>query len=178
MNLNSYCDQFDAFLSDALSLDERAVFESHIRECSACREAIDQQQWIDALLQSPERVQLERPTATILDSFRVSVTQRRQRSVRAACALATAATLLVAVGLLKLNRQANEPSKPGAYDISVDETVQAPSPAQPAATFVTTSEAIVVPLENPSEDVTIVQVYPTIDAERLLRLEATLSTHL
>ena len=100
MNSNSNCNNLDAYLSDDLSGDERAIFESHLEECATCRDAVDEQQWIDDLLQSPERTQLERPSATILDSFRVSIAQRRRRVVQATCGLAAAATLLIAVGLL------------------------------------------------------------------------------
>ena len=51
-------------------------------------------------------------------------------------------------------------------------------PHSPQATFVSTTDAIVVPLESPSSDVTVVQVYPTTDTERHWRLEAVLSTNL
>ena len=65
MSMNSKCNNLDAYLRDDLSVDERAAFESHLEECDACREAMDQQQWIDGLLQSPTRIQLERPSVTI-----------------------------------------------------------------------------------------------------------------
>jgi anti-sigma factor RsiW len=171
MNLNSNCNNLDAYLSDDLSGDELANFEVHVEECPTCRNAVDQQQWIDDLLQSPERVQLERPSVTILDSFRGSVAQRRRRVMQAACSLAAAATLLVAVGLVKLNRQANELLKSDEPGVAVTEPDHAPTPAQPPATYVSSSDAIVVPVESPSDDVTIVQVYPTTDTERRWRLE-------
>jgi len=96
----------------------------------------------------------------------------------AACGLAAAAALLVAAGWLERNRQAVEPLKSAESSIAVAEAVHAPTSAQPTATFVSTSDTIVMPLESPSTDVTIVQVYPTTDTERRWRLEATLSTNL
>ncbi len=178
MNLNSNCNNLDAFLSDELSDDQLANFESHLEECTACRDAANQQQWIDVLLQSPARVQLEPPPVTLDDLFRSSLAQRRRRVMSAACGLAAAAALLVAAGWLERNRQAVEPLKSAESSIAVAEAVHAPTSAQPTATFVSTSDAIVVPLESPSTDVTVVQVYPTTDTERRWRLEATLSANL
>lgn len=98
--------------------------------------------------------------------------------MQATCGLAAAATLLIALGLRQLNRQANGPLKSEEPSVAVTEPAHAPTAAQPSATFVSTSDAIVVPLESSSTDVTIVQVYPTTDTERHWRLEAVLSTNL
>ena len=174
MNLNNSCNNLDAYLSGDLSGNEHANFELHFEECATCRDAMAQQQWIDDLLQSPERVQLERPSASMLDSFRVSVGQRRRRVMQAACGLAAAATLLIAVGLNKLNQQANGTLKSEGPTVDVAERVHDPIPEQSTATFVSSSDAIAVPLESPSTDVTIVQVYPTTDTERRWRLEQSL----
>lgn len=178
MNLDSNCNNLDAYLSDDLSGDTRAIFESHLEGCPACRDVLDQQQWIDALLHSPERIQLERPSATIVDSFHVSLAQRRRRVLQAACGLASAATLLIAVGLFERNRQAIEPLTLEEPSVAVIEPSRVPTALQSPATFVSTSDAIVVPLESPSDDVTIVQVYPTTDTERRWRLDAALSANL
>jgi predicted anti-sigma-YlaC factor YlaD len=178
MNLNSNCENLDAYLSHDLPGDNRPIFESHLEDCPACRDAVDQQQWIDSILCSPARIQLERPPVTILDSLRVSLAQRRRRLLQAACGLATAATLLIAVGLLELNPQANGNLGSAENSVAVTAPAHTPPPVQPAASFVSTSDAIVVPLESPSDEVTIVQVYPTTDTERRWRLEAVLSTNL
>jgi anti-sigma factor RsiW len=172
---NSDCEKLDAYLAGDLSGSELVRFESHVAECTACRKAIDEQQWIEDLLQSPARIQLERTPATILDSVHVSLAQRR-RVLQAACGLAAAAVLLIAVGWLGLNRQSTCPVISKIQDVAVAEPVHAPSPTQPQATFVTTSDAIAVPLESSSADVSIVQVYPTTEAERRLRLELTLTS--
>ena len=178
MKVNGTCNNLDAYLSHDLPNDNRAIFESHLEDCQACRDAVDQQQWVDGLLQSPTRIQLERPSVTILDSFRHSLSQRRRRVLQAACGIAAAATALIAAGLLELNRQANGNLRSAESSVVVTEQAHAPTPAQPRATFVSTSDTIVMPLESPSTDVTIVQVYPTTDTERRWRLEATLSTNL
>jgi anti-sigma factor RsiW len=178
MNLNNDCHDLDAYLSDDMPGDKRAIFESHFEGCPACRDEVDQQRWIDDLLHSPARIQLDTPSVTILDSFRVSVAQRRRRILQAACGLAAAATLLIAFGLLELHRQAIGTWKSEEHSVAVSEATHAPAPVQPAATFVSTSDTIVVPLESPSADVTIVQVYPTTDTERRWRLEAALFTNL
>jgi len=176
MNLNNDCRELDAYLSGDLPAYNHA--ELHIEECPTCRYAIDQQQWIDELLQSPERLELELPSVTILDSLHVSLARRHRRVMQAACGLTAAATLLIAVGLVKLNRQAIGPLKSEGLGVALAEQTRAPTPAQTPASFVSTADAIVVPLESTSDDVTIVQVYPTTDTERRWRLEAVLSTNL
>lgn len=178
MNPNRNCENLDAYLSHDLPGDNRPIFESHLEDCPACRDAVDQQQWIDSILLSPARIQLERPTVTLLDPLRRSFAKRRRHILQASCGLAAAATLLIAIGLLERSRQANGTSKSAETSLAVIEPSRAPTPAQPAATFVSTSDTIVVPLESSSTDVTIVQVYPTTDTERRWRLEATLSTNL
>ena len=178
MTSPSNCQNLDAYLSNDLSTAERASFDSHLSVCPACLEAVDQQRWIDDLLQSSERIQLERPSAAILDSLRVSVAPRRRRVLQAACGLAAAASLLFAVALLKLNRQAMERLESTENSIAVAQPAHAQTSAEPQATFVSTADAIVVPVDSTSADVTIVQIYPTTDSERRARLEAALSTNL
>jgi hypothetical protein len=46
----------------------------------------------------------------------------------------------------------------------------------PAATFVSSSDTIAVPLESPAANVTVVEVYPTVNAQRRLQLAAALSS--
>jgi anti-sigma factor RsiW len=172
----SDCEKLDAYLAGDLSDSEFIHFESHVEECTACREAIDEHQWIENLLQSPARIQLERPPTIIVDSVHLSVAHRRRRVLQAACGLAAAAVLLIAVGWLGLNRQSTRRVISKIQDVAVAEPVHAPAPTQPQATFVTTSDAIAVPLESSSADVSIVQVYPTTETERRLRLELTLTS--
>src|SRR4051794_26676514 len=92
------CDKYDAYLNGDLPLDDVARFKSHMESCAECMEAIDEHRWIDGLLHSPARLQLERPPAAILDSVRVSLANRRHRILQAACGLAAAAALLIATG--------------------------------------------------------------------------------
>jgi hypothetical protein len=173
MTQNIDCNKLDAYLADDLSVDDILRFESHLEECSACSEAIDKQHWIDSLLQSPVRIQLERTPATILDSLHSSLSQRR-RVWQAACGLAAAGVLIFVLGWLELNRQAKLPSNPEVQDVTVAEAVPTAIPITSRAMFVATTDAIVVPLESPSADVTIVQVYPTTDTERRRRFEQSL----
>jgi len=173
MTENTDCNKLDAYLADDLLVDDARRFESHLEVCSTCREAIDEQNWIDSLLQSPERIQIERTPPAILDSFHISVSQHR-RVWQTACVFATAAVLVVALGWLVLNRQARLPSISEVQNATVPESVPAATPTPSQATFVATTDAIVVPLESPSTDVTVVQVYPTTDTERRRQFEQSL----
>jgi anti-sigma factor RsiW len=178
MTAYSGCRKLDAYLNGQLAVDDVARFKSHMESCAECMEAIDEQRWIDSLLHSPARLQLEHPPTAILDSVRLSLAHHRQLNLQAACGLVAAAALLIATGWFALTGQGRSPTSAERPDIAVVEPARALAPVQPQATFVTTFEAIAVPLESSSSDVTIVQVYPTTDAERRWRLEAALSTNL
>lgn len=174
MTQNTDCNKLDAYLADDLSVDDARHFESHLEECSTCREAIDEQHWVDSLLQSPVRLEIERTSATILESVRPSVAHRDRRTFRAAYGFAAAAVLLIGIGWIALHRHLVQPMASATQNVAVVEAAQVPAPVPPQATFVATTDAIVVPLESPSADVTVVQVYPTTDTERRRRFEQSL----
>lgn len=176
MTQNIDCNKLDAYLADDLSVDDALRFESHVEECGACHQAVDEQHWVDSLLESPLRTQLERTPATLL--VRSSLSRRRRHLWPSACGLAAAAVLVIAIGWLDLDRQAKLPPVSQPQELAVAEAVQKATRVESQATFVATTDAIAVPLESPSADVTIVQVYPTTDTERRWRLEAALSTNL
>ena len=158
---SSECENLDAFLDDELGVDAARHFEAHLRECAACREAIDEQRWIDSLLHSSAAVQLETAPDKILESVRTSIARRR-RAMLAACGLAAAAAVvIVAIGWTSLlNRQAIGPTaSPLATTTVPSHPGRTATP--PRATFVGGPDVIVVPVESPHPDVTIVRVYPT-----------------
>jgi hypothetical protein len=84
----------------------------------------------------------------------------------------------VLVGALgvALNRQAFRSAKLEPNDVAVIAPRVEMESKPPPATFVSTSDAIAIPLESPADNVTVVQVYPTIDTERRWQLETTLTT--
>src|SRR5437867_1731174 len=96
--MNRECNKRDAFLADDLPADETERFNDHLPNCDACREAVNQQRWIDVLLQSPVRSQLEPLPVDLVELMRTSVSRRRQVARLAACGLAAAAAILVAAG--------------------------------------------------------------------------------
>jgi anti-sigma factor RsiW len=171
----SSCDNLDAYWDGGLTSAERAVFESHLETCSACRDALDEQRWIDDQLRSPGRIQLEQSPTLLVASIRKSLTQQRRKRLRAACGLAAAAVLLIAAGWLKLNREATGPITERANSVAAVEAVHSPPRPRPQATFESTTDAIVIPLESPDPDVTVVQVYPTTATERRWRMELVIS---
>ena len=176
MNLDSNCNNLDAYLSDDLSAECRAIFESHLESCATCRDALDQQQWIDDLLRSPERLEIEQPSATVLDPVRSTIVRRERQTLRTAYTLAAAAVLLIGIGWIVLDRQTAQPHTPATQEVVATKAHFSPTATTPEATFVASTDAIVVPMESSSTDVTVVQVYPTTDTERRWRLEQSLST--
>jgi anti-sigma factor RsiW len=166
------CEQLDAYLLGDLSTGEAARFESHLEVCSECREAIEEQRWIDGLLQSPRRAEFEK-APTIMESIRAVITREDRRTLRIAYSLATAAVLLIGLGWVALRDYVLHQKHHG-QDVAIIEAQRNPT-HQRFATFVSTTDAIVVPIESSADDVTIVQVYPTTETERQQRLEQSLS---
>ena len=156
------CNNLDAFLDGEFAPGENARFAAHLDQCPTCREAVDEQQWIDGLLRSPAIAQLKTPPPTLVETYRTSLARRHQHIRVVAGGLATAAMVLIAVGwTAKLNRQAVGPTGHDVAEVAVAPTdSQEPMPAVQPATFVGGPDVIVVPIVSKHPDVTIVRVYP------------------
>jgi hypothetical protein len=183
------CAWLDAYLDREMRERDALAFESHLTECSACADAVDEQRWMDELLRSAAASELaSAPKAAMI----AALNRRRSRKVSigalAAAALAAAAAwpwlpLLGKEGLGEDSKTVALSSKPQESTTVADPS---PSPslqgrgisdaAPAAATFVSSSDALVVPLASPATNVTVVEVYPTINSERRLRLAAALSS--
>ena len=66
--MSNDCDKLDDYLAGDLDGDAAERFIAHLRDCEACREAESQQRWIDSLLSSTERLQLEPAPRTLVES--------------------------------------------------------------------------------------------------------------
>jgi anti-sigma factor RsiW len=186
MNVTPDCDQLDAFLLGELSPQDAEHFELHVCACEECREAVEQQQWIDNLLRSNAATQAEQAPLSLRDSLRNVPVRRRKRVVLTAFAVATAASLLIAVGWIAIQSQSvdtlhDQVVKP-AIDHPISPTDMTPALAtdatRPRATFVSDGDSIAVPVESTDDDVTIVQLYRTTETERRLQRELALQVTL
>jgi hypothetical protein len=158
MNERDNCDILDAYLADDLSPVDRARFEAHVPHCNACRDAMDQQRWIDGLLVSPLSNEQELPPIGLYGTIHSTIAGRR-RLKRISFRVAVAAVLIVAVGWTVLShRQAMLPEVQMQNAIAVATLDQAKI-SHPAS-FVAGPDAIAVPVESPDANVTIVRVYP------------------
>jgi hypothetical protein len=157
-NVMSYddCANLDDFLLGELPADAATRFAAHLDQCAACREAVDQQRWIDELLASPIVHELESGPDWLSDSLRTRVLARRRRARLVACVFAAAAVLVFALGWTVLNRQALD----GAASGGVAETTPTNVIDLPRATFVGGPDVLVVPVASRHSNVTIVRVYP------------------
>lgn len=182
MNVTPDCDQLDAFLLGELSPRDAERFELHVRTCEECREAVEQQHWIDGLLRSDVAAELDSAPFALHESLR-AIPARRPRNIRVvAFAVATAASLLIAVGWIAIRSQpvdiAHDPVAVPAITQPVSPTDATPALAnggtRPRATFVSSGDSIAVPVESTDDNVTIVQLYPTTETERRLQRELAL----
>jgi len=110
---DALCDRLDDYVDGVLSAEDGAKFEAHASECAMCRAAVDQQQWLDDVLQSAEATALEevpesgrRQLATQIASL-----QHRQKTRGAATGVAAAAALLAAFGWWSIDRNGGNKTK-------------------------------------------------------------------
>jgi hypothetical protein len=168
--LINHCDNLDAYLAEDLPPDAATQFSLHLTQCEVCQEAVEEQQWIDGLLRSKLGTDLEIAPAKLLYPLRTAISRRRVRLKVAACGLAAATLCIVAIGWTTLlNRQPNDSVIEMANPIAsqnkkphsefVDATPEV-TPT-PRATFVGGPDMIVIPVDSPHPDVTIVRVYTT-----------------
>ncbi len=186
------CFRLDAFLDGELDGRAASAFQSHREECSACAETIERQRWIDGLLRSREAAEFEAAPTWVVVASAATARRRRRRRVALGAALAAALATIAAWPRFPLPRREGTGEGRQTVDADTDvhrpKTVENPSPSpslpgrgmqasypQAAATFVSTG-AIVVPVESSSPEVTIVQVYPTLDAQRRLEIAAAVSS--
>jgi hypothetical protein len=167
------CDNLDSFLAEDLPPEIASHFTAHLDECESCREALDQQRWIDGLLRSRHSADLEAPPAALMEHVHQSRLQRRRRLQLIAYGIAAAATLVIAIGWTALaNRQAMVPA-PIAIHRPADTSTDSPLiPSPPRATFVGGPELLVVPVESPRSNVTIVRVYHTYQPDHAAQASA------
>jgi hypothetical protein len=168
--MSGECEDLDAFLADGLSPHDRVRYERHLAACETCREAANQQHWIDLLLSSPERLELERVSPALRSSVRVSIASRVRQARLVACGLAGAAALVIAVGwTVALSRHAAYSPADQIAETGNRDNEPSPSPSlrgrgkaeAPRAVFVGGMDVITVPVASRHPNVTIVRVYPT-----------------
>lgn len=169
--MNHECKNLDRYLIDDLSADEALAFARHLSGCDECRKAIDQQRWMDKLLQSPLRPQIDPVPARLVDLAQSSASHRRHRIRLAVCGLAAAATLFLAVGWWQLNRQEVNPSVSVSSQAATLHQHDVLPLKSAGASFVSNGDGIAIPMESTASDVTVVQVYPTVETERRWRRE-------
>ena len=145
-------------------------------------ETNDLDRWIDSLLRSEFATALETPPRGLVGSIRAVASRRRRQRRYIACGLAAAA-LMVAVGWIAMEmRSGNKINARVLNDVASVTGIAQPSPSPslqgrgpvepPQATFVGTGNTIAMPLESGGPDVTIVQTYSTLDAQRSRELMA------
>ena len=171
------CERLDAFLGGDLSQSAESAFAAHLDQCAACREAVDQQAWIEGLLRSREAAELEAAPAV-----RAFPLHERRRPTRRRLTAAAAAVLVAASMFFFLNSRRAElgegPPAPPSHSEAPTAMANAerPSPSTPlheqqlaeppVATFVSTGPAIALPSASRSPNVTVVTLYPTLPAAR------------
>jgi hypothetical protein len=150
-----------------LSSDERRAFVAHLKACPACREAVDEQRWIDELLRSDEAAKLEAAPnrSTIGIRFR---SRRRWLVAAAAAAVFVAATFAVATRKPKtVTREPALASVPSPAPAAPElETPLPGADRAPAAAFVSAGSSIAIPVVSDDPQITVVQLYPTVTAQR------------
>lgn len=159
--MNRNCHNLDAYLADDLPTADAAAFREHLVACNECCEAVAEQQWIDNLLQSPLRSELEPTPHNVFASVQTSLSPTDKRWARLLPAvLVVAAALIVAAGWTVLQWRINEEPIHRGTPTDIASMEQPAAKVQPHATFVSNSNNIAVPVKSRHADVTIIRIYP------------------
>ncbi len=153
---HSNCSNLDSFLLDDLPVEVALHFTAHLHECDSCRDAIDQQRWIDGLLTSPVCRELESPRGSLIESLRTTIVPRRRHTRLIVGLVATAAALAIAAGWTVLNRQPSNITSASVVTPSSREDADSPR-----SFFIGGEDLLVVPVASQHPNVTIVRIFPT-----------------
>jgi hypothetical protein len=156
------CKNLDAYLLDELPAEAAFNFDSHLDQCESCRNAVEQQRWIDALLRSPLVAELEPSPESLSTSISTRLTRSNRQLRVIACVFAAAAAVVIAVGwTVMLNRQVATVDHSNAIFLNGTAANLPPQDDEPPrATFVGGPNVLVVPVESPHPNVTVVRIYP------------------
>ena len=178
------CELLDAFLDGELNALEMASFEAHMSQCTDCRESVRRQQWIDGALRANEVAAHTAPLAVLAATAEAITDVRRKQRLRRVIAGSLAAAASVALLAIWQPRAPHlAPGSAGGAAATPNGVVQRePTPRQSrglleeihtqpniAATFTASGNGIAIPVASDSPDVTIVQFYPTTEADRRLQ---------
>jgi anti-sigma factor RsiW len=159
--MNRICDKLDAYLLKELPPDDTAQFAAHLSHCCECRDAVEEQWWIDRLLRAGLASKVESPAEHILRSLRARIGKQRQRIGALVCGLVAAAMAFVAVGWTTLQRQQTENPLAGEHSTNAVSVVDDAAQPSPEARFVGGTDVIAIPVASRHSDVTVVRIYPT-----------------
>jgi len=174
------CHKLDDYLLNELPPDAAASFALHLTICNECRDAVEQQRWIDDLLAANVREDIEPVPVELQSSVRRSLPQRQAQLVRVAYAIA-ATVACVAICWTAMRNISRRDGLEKGNPVLVTKhgakaTFQALKLSQPAATFVESTDVIAIPIASGSDNVTVVQLFPTIDAENRWRRSSAIQT--
>lgn len=179
------CQNLDDYLAACLSDDEAARFEAHLAHCPACREEIADQRGIDRLLARGAAQRAPTPPS-LVDRIEGRIRSlRRRRAVRWGLGASAAVAVVLAVGVWLVPQDdgaALGPERPPERGSVAETPVESEpdghevaSPAQPPSaqppfdneprvrvSLADPLEAILVPIETSSPNVSIVWIYPTV----------------
>lgn len=176
------CARLDAFLNGELGSEDAVRFEAHLPQCATCREAIEQQRWIDGALRADEVTGHAAPT-TVLTAAADAIARRKQRLGRLLAGGLAAAASIALLAAWQLYEPNAAPGSAGASVTMPVDVVQreatprrsrgvqedAPTSAKSVATFTAGGGGIAIPVASDSPEVTIVQFYSTTEADRRMQ---------
>jgi hypothetical protein len=158
---DSLCGLRDGYVGRWLDAAQRQQFEAHLRDCGPCRQALAEQDYLGRLL---------REAVDPVPAGLVKRVESRLRRARRHRAVARCAGLAAAVGVGCLAVARFFPRGTGVPPAPhPDESAAGPSPAVLAlppvrVTFAHPADVIAVPEETRNPNVTIIWVYPAVEA--------------
>jgi anti-sigma factor (TIGR02949 family) len=152
----SPCASLADYLDHDLTGGEWAAFEAHLAGCPNCRQAVEEQRRLAALLQGAAR--LEPAPAALTDRVRRRVRAVRRRRIAAvAAALVSAAAIWLIVQAVM---RPKPPAPPGPIAVPSEPPAPAPSVVGDQVRVTFPAGVLTVPEEFETPNVTFIWVYP------------------
>lgn len=170
------CEHLDGYLGGWLDPNESTVFEAHLADCSACRDAIAESRWIDNLVRNATNQLTNAPDGLVERIKRANRKLVVRRRLKWSLVSVSAAAIVLTVSMWPATNRPAAPGPPGplaAQDTPTPTVVEATA-ARPLVrvTFQPRSSVIALPVETKNVNVSVFWVYPTIGERKQANSES------
>jgi hypothetical protein len=157
---STLCQLLEDYMNHDLTPADCARFETHLRECAPCRQALGEERDLDALLSTALREPLP---GGFEGNFQLRLRAAKRRRLIAAMVAVAASVALIVLVFRPFRTPDQPPPAPHVEALPAPPPSSGPPPAaQAQVRFPKNAGVVAVPVPSDSPNVTIVQVYPAL----------------